>query len=667
RDTVFESQISVDNKGCAATAVNTIVKETLSTGWTPANPDIKTNSDGTDITLVSSTTNLETNVITWTLGTIAVDKYAILTYQIKSPTGKATPGELKFNATWDEDRTDVESSTFAIQTFNFTSESHLEFDLDAVQQAAFPQPEPRSTQINKSYNYSLKVTNIGDIAADNWNITLTIPSSCNATEVFNGGNFNSTSRKITWGLPLLNVRKSTERNFTINCTAAGEFILVAQGIKDNTSQANFSNDLSIGCSGSSCSTVESVTFTKPSDPRYEKLSHINFNITYNWTDTNVTIGQGFVNISDDTGAATLVWQEYSFTDTARATSSNYTFDADEQEKFVQAARTIGVRNYVDATFSPTGNVTVENIDYTWDLGKVFEEPQDLFTKVKVYTYTPLLQTASLAISGDDTQTIGGWGEYFNFSVEAKARFGRNITVIAWHKKGTDAYTQIDNVTCEACTDFTIINFTYDYNGSDIAAAGAWTFKFNATNPDGGTELAGFTYTVEKDDINTTVITPLNDAQINRTANTTFSVQLIDRDNKTLIGGPDYGEISISVSGTALFETSPATPPTVGGFMNRSMANTGGGSDDWCSDTTSFFLGKHAWKGGTTGHAFVKNNISDPLNFTLVGSLLNTLITPNGSTNFSRTETIKFQGSVADDCGTGSTSDAQINFTMSRGT
>ena len=78
-------------------------------------PKIITTLHGTDITLVSSTTNLETNIITWTLGTIPVDSYAILTYQIKTPTSSANPGELKFNATWDSDRTDVESEPFKIQ------------------------------------------------------------------------------------------------------------------------------------------------------------------------------------------------------------------------------------------------------------------------------------------------------------------------------------------------------------------------------------------------------------------------------------------------------------------------------------------------------------------------------------------------------------------------
>ena len=121
--------------------------------------------------------------------------------------------------------------------------------------------------------------------------------------------------------------------------------------------------------------LQSFTFIKPNDPRYEKLRQINFTISYNWTDTNVTIGQGFVNITDDSGASTLIWQDYSFVDKSRTVTSNYTFDPVEQDQYVQSARSIGVRSLVDSTSGPTGNVTVEKLDYTWDLGKVFKDSQ----------------------------------------------------------------------------------------------------------------------------------------------------------------------------------------------------------------------------------------------------------------------------------------------------
>ena len=146
-----------------------------------------------------------------------------------------------------------------------------------------------------------------------------------------------------------------------------------------------------------------------------------------------------MNIIDDAGAAKLIWQKYAFVDTSNTIWENYTLDINEQEQFVQSARGIGVSSYADATSSPAGNVTINRLDYTWSLGKIFQEPQDLFIKVKIYTFESLLQNAKLIINGDDSQTVGGWGETFNFTAEARDRFGRNVTVFVWSKKGAVDY------------------------------------------------------------------------------------------------------------------------------------------------------------------------------------------------------------------------------------
>ena len=75
-------------------------------------------------------------------------------------------------------------------------------------------------------------------------------------------------------------------------------------------------------------------------------------------------------------------------------------------------------------------------------------------------------------------------------------------------------------------------------------------------------------------------------------------------------------------GTTVFEASTpdADKDAVNGYINRTFNNTGGHANDWCEDKSSFFLGTHAWKGGTTGHDYVKDNVSDSRNFTLMGSL-----------------------------------------------
>jgi len=674
-DGVFESALTIHNKGCGATTQNTIIQEQLSTGWTPANPNIKTNSEGTDITLASTTTTLETNIISWTLDTIATDKYAVLTYQIKSPTSTSTPGQLNYNATWEASRTEVEPEPYNIQTLNYTTEAHLEFTIETIQLSPFPQAEVRTAQINKTYNYSLTTTNIGDITAQNWNVTLTTPQQCNVTNAtYQNGNYNATNNNITWALPTLAVRTATNLTFSMNCTVntATTFILIAQGRIDNRSQETFTNTTNIGCSAAECTTTTPYTFTKPNDPRYEKLTQINFSIFYNWTGQNVTIAQGYVNITDDTGKPQRIWQNYSFNTITNTASANHTIYLGEQQQYQHATRDITTNTYTTSTANTNGNVTVQSLTYTWQIGKIFTEPQNLFIKIKEYTFNPQLRNATLNISGNTTLTVGGWGETFNFTVEAADRFGRNLTIFAWHRQGTeDPYTQIGNFTCESCpATFQTIYFTYDYNGTDISSIGGWNFKFNATSPDGNLELTGpTTYTVEKDDILATVQTPTtNGTLINRTNTTTFSVRAFDDDNQTFPNGTSSarGEISISISGTTVFESPPPVIVTEQGYINRTLTGTGG-TENWCDDQTSFFLGLHAWKGGTTGAPFhVKDNISDPLNFTLIGSLTNGMQKLNETVNFSRGSSMDFEGTVTDDCNANSLTTSTLIYIMTNG-
>jgi len=347
---------------------------------------------------------------------------------------------------------------------------------------------------------------------------------------------------------------------------------------------------------------------------------------------------------------------------------NYTLDPDEQNRFIKNTIDIGIDAYASATNTPTANVSIQTINYTWDIGKIFTEPQDLFIKVKIYDFNPLLQSAVLYINASNSTTTGGWGETFNFTVHTRDRFGRNVTVFAWHLKSGagEEYAQIANDTCINCADLTLMNFTFDYNGSDIED---WTFKFNATNLDGDTQLTGSTFTVEKDDVNATINYPPNNQFVNRSNTTVFSVSVYDKDNRTYISDGDQGkgEIAITIVGLTTFETSPPAIDAENGYINRSMVNGGGGASDWCLAGNSFDLGQHAWRGGILSTSnYVKANITNALNFTLIGEITNTIQLPNETINFTRGQTITFDGSVEDDCGLDVTDDASILYTFQNG-
>ncbi|MCK5234056.1 MAG: hypothetical protein KAJ91_04525, partial [Candidatus Aenigmarchaeota archaeon] len=211
-DRVFSSRLVVHNKGCAATIGTTTLMEIVGSGWTPANPAVLG-----DVQEISSTVDLENNLVTWQLGQIQPKQYAIAAYQMKSPPTYPTTGTLNWNVSW-ESKQMQEASLFRMQTFNYTGESHISFDMEAWQKDEYPWTENRSMQPNITYNFSLKTRNVGDtqVSSGQWNVTLTIPASCNVTETT--GSWNSTSSMITWELPALAVRSTEYLNFTLNCT-----------------------------------------------------------------------------------------------------------------------------------------------------------------------------------------------------------------------------------------------------------------------------------------------------------------------------------------------------------------------------------------------------------------------------------------------------------------
>ena len=174
---------------------------------------------------------MDNNLVIWELGNIGINKYAFLTYQIKAPTSLAEDGFAYWNLTFDSTKKLSEFEKHLMQTFNYTNESHLEFDLLIQQREEFPWPEPRSAQPNRTYNFSLKVTNIGDTIADNWNVKIFVPTECSIINAISG-TINSTENSITWLINNLNVKENTLLNFTLNCTSVGRKLFEVKAFRD---------------------------------------------------------------------------------------------------------------------------------------------------------------------------------------------------------------------------------------------------------------------------------------------------------------------------------------------------------------------------------------------------------------------------------------------------
>ncbi|MFH1290654.1 MAG: hypothetical protein ABIH92_04570, partial [Nanoarchaeota archaeon] len=672
-DTVLDGQLSVHNKGCAATRTDTIVKEILSTGWTPANPtalgEVTLNSEGTGADLIN-------NILTWNLSTIGVNEYALLTYQVKSPTSPATIGGFRYNATW-EGRALRESPVYILQTLNYSGEAHLQFDLETIQQGSFPWNETRSAQLNRSYNYSLEVKNIGGATATGWNVTLDIPYDCNISNAtYNiNGNWNETNREITWNITDIAVYGTLYLNFTMNCTIEGKHILTARGIKNTTT---FNHTVQPPTKTISCSTItdcENTTslynFTKPTGAQYEELTQIDLRVNYNWSGNNLTIGEGYVNITDDWGKQYIMWQNYSHDGDNGTMWANFTINDEDQKFFTNDSHDIGLKSFTTGTANVRGNVTVDRVGYTWRTGKMFEEETDLFVKIKEYVYYPLFRDPGLLINWT-IKTSGGWGENFSFNISTGDRFERNVTVYGWHSSAGGPYIYVDNYTCVNCVEWSEVNFTYDYNGTDDTT---WTFKFNATNADGDQQSTTLSYTVEKDDINADYITPAYNATINRSLKINFSINIWDTDNNTNPGYLKTGEIDAS-KGVIYFSRygSGGSWDTTASGSSMSSNDTGGisrqmenSSLQWCESTggADYPLGQTYWYGGVTGANAYKQNLTTARPFMLIGDLYIGHFTPN-ATNYTLGSAIPLQAYTWNDCGSNITA-ATVIFNLSSGT
>src|SRR3989338_2085956 len=230
----------------------------------------------------------------------------------------------------------------------------------------------------------------------------------------------------------------------MNCTTEDRFVLVAEGINDTSTTTSFSDSANLGCSfssGKSCSSSSSFTFSQPAGIRYEKLNDLGMRIFYNFSCNGLTIGEGSVSIDDDNGTSKIVWQNYSFASGSGTIIANYTLDGDEQSSFVDSARNIDLSSYVDATSSSSGNVTVQNISYTWDHGKLFNGTQNLFVDIHPFLFdlpTPVLQTPLNGSTQAATPVGLSW----------EAISAPEGVTISYYVFGddTDASTQLDFIT-----------------------------------------------------------------------------------------------------------------------------------------------------------------------------------------------------------------------------
>ncbi|RMG91125.1 MAG: hypothetical protein D6706_18540, partial [Chloroflexi bacterium] len=632
---VLTPRIVIHNKGCKKEEGQIYIRESLKPGWTPANPQVS--GDGTEI---NSSVDLENNIIEWYVQMFDPREYTIVTYQLKAPPAYGDVGWAMWNASYKGVRIS-EPKKHTIQTANYSGESHVEFFLTANQLEEFPWPETRSIMPNYAYNYTLTAKNVGN-DVQNWTVYLPIPSYCNILHTYNG---SAQGQTAVWNLTDLGIKSTKDLIVELNCTKVGTFEFKPFAVRNTTAYASYVDFPGYRCTGQSCTSEQTHSFQSPGQ-NYERL--VSQNITFNFTSSgdNVSIAQFALRLDGKP-----VYENYWLGKGADTKTLNLS------EELWGSQHTLRLESYSTAMYGANTSLNISSMGYTWEYGRLFNESQRLFADIKVYEYIPLMQNSTLYINGNSSRTTGGWGEEFKFSLWVRDRFGRNVTVWAWHKIIGQGWKLIGNTTCVDCLSWTQLNFTYDYLPTDI---NTWQFKFNATNADGNNTLDGFVYVVEKDDVTLSLKDPVNTGIVNRSASTRFATRIYDTDNKTYPDGT-IGKTFISIFDQNTFESAPSPLSASAGWLNRTITNA-----EWCADEGKYYLGNHSWYTATTGDQYIKDNSSYKWNFTLKGTLSNTitkLIGENVSKEYNSTFTI--EGYVTTDCGV-TTTTPTVRFNVTHG-
>ncbi|MEM2180985.1 MAG: hypothetical protein QXP32_09260, partial [Nitrososphaeria archaeon] len=275
---------------------------------------------------------------------------------------------------------------------------------------------------------------------------------------------------------------------------------------------------------------------------------------------------------------------------------------------------------------------------------------------------PSLSNPSVSYTQD-----GGWGESWQFGVTLSDADLDVNNVSLWIRNITPAPPQCPEAS--AWPDFYLkgsqnvqqgnIVFNYPSPAFSSACVGAsFEFFFNTTDGERNANTSLLTFTVQKDDVNITLIEG-DSATLNRSLapyqeNVTFSIKIYDTDRNVLLGVGTPGTIKFYVT------TDPNNPnsfvveeivPQVGpgGFVNHTFPK----AETRCN----YGIGPQRWRAefGSTSTIYKATNSTltygDDFHITLVTYPLQVNVIAPDNQSFRRNiDLITYIGNVSDDCG-----------------
>ncbi|MEK6843499.1 MAG: hypothetical protein AABY04_03340, partial [Candidatus Micrarchaeota archaeon] len=238
------------------------------------------------------------------------------------------------------------------------------------------------------------------------------------------------------------------------------------------------------------------------------------------------------------------------------------------------------------------------------------------------------------------KSLGGWGETFAFGVQCRQIDGGIFNVTLWKKlNATDNWAAVETKNCTSL-DYTDKTFSETFVCSDISNVGSSYWKFNATNQWGfGAELANSTFTIEKDDTDTTLLAG-SGININREGSQTglLKLNIIDTDRSSVSVGSSVNT-SFSVTTNAVNFDS--------GTFN--LTDSSGNTSVYFEPTCTYATGAQKWRGGVTNDTCYKNSFSTNYTLNFTGQLRNNIVNPYFQQQFNTTNQILLRANVTSDC------------------
>ncbi|MCK4497493.1 MAG: hypothetical protein KAU24_04805, partial [Candidatus Aenigmarchaeota archaeon] len=379
-------------------------------------------------------------------------------------------------------------------------------------------------------------------------------------------------------------------------------------------------------------------------------------------DTNVTYISGNNSLATTTVAATFEVRVYDLDNLSRNFSTSfplvrfYVENSSGGMQFVNESST-NETGFANVSFLPdedfsSGNKTWYALVPASDTCYQYNITENLTVDIQV-NWPPFYR--NMLARDKPSSVSAGWGENWNFSVQVKDYTSEfddiNITLQVDSGSG---WTDIETQECQSCSNWNYVNFTLiNFTCNDINSSA--NYRFNLTDNNSNPNLTiSKPIDIERDDVTFKIIWGGYGNVSNRSAaQIPLDLQIRARDeNGSLLPAAvnvSFNITKVGVGGGASWDGGIWIETNVSGMANFSFIPT---CDNISTPTENeeYEVGEHQW--------FVKVRDSEQCyqpsqsstwNFTVIGTLYNTIDLPDGSTNYTTNESILMQGFINNYC------------------